>query len=186
MPDQMIEQRGPWQRNSTREVHRTRWFTLHEDQVTKPNGKPGVYTYIEAPGFALVIPQNAEGQILLIRLMRYPSDDLLWEFPAGGCDSDEEDAEDAGRRELAEETGLQAAKWVDLGPIDEATSICAARGIVFLATGLTELGANQAAEEGITDWRWVTPDEAWAMARRNEITDSKTLAALLKLRLHLG
>jgi 8-oxo-dGDP phosphatase len=180
---EMVRLRGPWQQQSTRLIHETDWLRLVEDQVIKPNGKPGTYTYIEAPPFVLVIPQNVEGKILLIQLIRYPSDDLLWELPAGALDEGETTRE-AGARELGEETGLKAATWTDLGPIDEATSICACRGIVLLATSLEEIGDDQAAEEGITGRRWVTLDEMEAMARRSEITDSKTLAALLKLRLH--
>jgi 8-oxo-dGTP pyrophosphatase MutT (NUDIX family) len=122
------------------------------------------------------------------------------EVPAGG--SDGEDPLAAARRELAEETGLRAATWQQVGVLQALNGICRAPETVFLATGLAPVtdgagpnshpahpahtdGAHRAAE-GISSVRRVPVPEVLEMVRRGEITDGETVAALLHALLFLG
>jgi 8-oxo-dGTP pyrophosphatase MutT (NUDIX family) len=61
-----------------------------------------------------------------------------WRLPSGGIDPADPDAESAARRELAEETGLRAARWTRIGQVSGADSFTNHVDHVYLAENLTE------------------------------------------------
>ena len=44
------------QQVASREVYRNDWLTLREDDIRRPDGSPGIYSVIDKPTYALVIP----------------------------------------------------------------------------------------------------------------------------------
>ena len=94
---------------STREVYRNRWMTVREDEIRRPDGSTGIYSVVDKPDFALVIPAEPDG-FHLVEQYRYPVGGRYWEFPqgtaAGGAAADARPT--LARAELAEETGLRA------------------------------------------------------------------------------
>lgn len=81
---------------------------LREDVIQRPDGSEGIYSYIDKPDFALIIPIEQDG-FHLIEQYRYPVSHRSWEFPQGTLPNREDaDPADLARRELAEETGLRA------------------------------------------------------------------------------
>ncbi len=44
------------QRISSHEVYRNRWMSLREDEIERPDGSRGIYSVVDKPDFALVIP----------------------------------------------------------------------------------------------------------------------------------
>ena len=90
---------------STREVYRNPWLSLREDRIERPDGSGGIYSVVDKPDFALVIPAERDG-FHLVEQYRYPVGGRFWEFPqvTGAAP----DPESLARAELAEETGLRA------------------------------------------------------------------------------
>ncbi|MBB6626608.1 NUDIX hydrolase [Nocardioides sp. KIGAM211] len=176
-----------WQTHATRTAYDNHWIRVREDDVTRPDGSAGVYGVVEMKHPAVfVVPVTAAGEVLLVRLHRYPIDRESIEVPAGG--SDGEDPLAAAQRELLEETGRTASSWTRLGQFFALNGVANARADVFLARGLTGLEdvGHGAADEGISEVLVVPWAEAMGLVRSGAIHDSEAIAALMLAGLELG
>lgn len=174
--------RNPWARRSRRLAYENPWIRVHHDEVTRPDGRPGIYGVVEFRNRAVgVVALDEVGQVLLVGQHRYTLDMYSWEIPEGGVPFDE-DPLDGARRELAEETGLRATRWRELLRLTTSNSVTDERGIVYLATELTSGVATPEGTEELAT-RWVALDEALAMIDRGEITDAISQVALLRVAL---
>src|SRR5436305_9492471 len=109
---------------------------VHEDELERPDGSPGLYAWIEKPPAALIVPFEP-GHVWLIEQFRHPVRQRFWEFPQGAWeDAPDADAEALARGELAEETGLRAASMERLGRLYFAPGFANQAADVWLATGL--------------------------------------------------
>ncbi len=162
---------------STREVYRNPWLTLREDEVRRPDGSAGVYSVVDKPDFALVIPAEPAG-VHLVEQYRYPVGGRYWEFPQGTATGGAVlPPEELARAELAEETGLRAGSMERLGHLYCAYGMSSQGFDVFLATGLTPGPTAREATEQDMRQRLVGRDEFEAMIRSGLVVDDSTLAA---------
>jgi 8-oxo-dGTP pyrophosphatase MutT (NUDIX family) len=92
------------------------------------------------PDSAFIVPYFENGDTMLVRQWRHAWDESSWEVPAGTFDGDE-DPLDCARRELAEETGLVAARYTPIGIVHGAAFLTG-RAHMFLAEDLTEADRN--------------------------------------------
>ena len=175
-----------WQTHATRTVYENAWVRVREDTVTRPDGSEGVYGVTEMKHPAVfVVPVTEAGEVLLVRMHRYPIDRESIEVPAGGSDGEEPLV--AARRELLEETGRSAATWTRLGEFFSLNGVADARADVFLAQHLTGDGAgHDAAAEGISGLLLVPWAEAMDLVRCGAIHDNESIAALTLAGLELG
>jgi ADP-ribose pyrophosphatase len=91
------------------------WVTIAEKTVQFAAGEPPhVYHCLRQAAYVAVLATTPDGLIALVRQYRPCVEDFTWEFPAGTLE-DGETPEAAARRELREETGLQAESLVNLG-----------------------------------------------------------------------
>lgn len=157
---------------------------VRRDTVRLPDGRDAVREYVVHPGAVLVVPRLEDGRLVVERQFRYPNNAVFREFPAGKRDPGEA-ALDTAKRELREETGYIAARWSRLGVIHPVIASSTETIELFLAEGLTQVGA--ALDHGEFIEVDVVPcAELLAAADRGEITDAKTLVALFHLqRRHL-
>lgn len=171
--------RGPWTIHGERTAYQNPWMQVREYDVTRPDGKPGLYGVVEPANLAIgIVPLFADGSVMLVGQYRFALDCWSWELPEGGGAKDAAPLESA-RRELAEETGLSAQHWLEFLDMDMSNSITNERAIAFIAWGLEE---GTAAPEGTEDieTRRVPFAEALAEAVDGRIRDTFTLAMLLK------
>jgi 8-oxo-dGTP pyrophosphatase MutT (NUDIX family) len=169
---------------SSRVVYDNPWMTFREDVIRRPDGSEGIYSYVEKPDFALIIPVDRDG-FHLVEQYRYPVGHRSWEFPQGTLPNraDGEPAELA-RRELAEETGLRAHRLYHLGDLHPAKGMSSQGFAVFVADGLESGDHAREHEEQDMRQRWVSRSDFEDMIRSGLVTDDSTLAAYLLFLLH--
>jgi len=181
---------NPWQTHTSRIAYENPWIRVREDEVTRPDGGQGIYGVMEVRHPAVfVVPVTDDHEVVLVELFRYTTGQMSLEVPSGG--SDGQDPLLAAKRELLEETGLEADEWERLGGMVALNGVCLAPEHIFLARGLHAAhdGARTNAEqeaEGITAVRRVPWSEVMGMVRDGAITDGETLAALLHAGIALG
>ena len=152
---------------------------VHSDIVAMPDGHEEVREIIRHSGAAVVVPQLDENRFVMVRQFRYAINRETLEFPAGRLDPGESPLECA-RRELAEETGYQARQWDYLFSIHPAPGYSDEQLWLYRARDLLPGQQNPDPDEIVL----VTErsmDELQHKLEKGEITDSKTVSALLYL-----
>lgn len=147
------------------------------DQVRLANGQSGLREVVEHPGAAAIVTVDDNGNTTLVRQFRYPIHRALWEIPAGKLEPGEEPLACA-RRELYEETGLQANKWEPLGAFYSSPGFCDEIIHLYLARGLSR-GNLSPSDQEIAEVTQVPLSRTLEMIRNGEIVDAKTIIGCL-------
>jgi 8-oxo-dGTP pyrophosphatase MutT (NUDIX family) len=174
----MSDHSNPWTTLGRQPIYENPWIAVREDQVLRPDGKPGIYGVIHYKCRAIgVLPVDGEGRIWLVGQYRYPLNHYSWEIPEGGG-LEHESPEESACRELREETGLGTGHLELLAVAHLSNSVSDEVAYIFRATQLTHGPSEPEGTERL-QVRHVDWDEAWAMLQRGEITDSMSVIALL-------
>ena len=158
---------------------------LTVDQVRLPDGNPAQREVVYHPGGVAVLALDGEDRVYLVRQYRYPIRPLLLELPAGKLDHGQEDPIEGARRELAEETGLEAGEWTYLGHILASPGFCTEDLHMYLARELTRK-EQHLDEDEFLDVVTMPFGELVGQVMDGAITDAKTVAATLKVKVLLG
>jgi len=158
-------------------VHPGRAFTVRRDTLRMPDGRETRFDIIEHIGSVSILPVDEQGNLLFVRQFRQAAGMDLLELPAGTLDVGEA-PEACAHRELREETGMAAGKLELLGGFYLAPGYSTEYMHVYLATGLYPDPLEADADEFLSV-EAIPVGTALAMARRGDIPDAKTLAALL-------
>lgn len=176
--------KNPWTTLTTKPQYENPWIQVIEHDVLKPNGSPGIYGVVRFKNLAIgVIPIHADGTTVLVGQYRYPLEAYSWEIPEGGG-SRAVDPLESAKRELIEEAGLSAAKWLRFLELHLSNSVSDEQAINYLAWDLTE-GVAQPDDTEQLAMRRVPFAEAVRMAMAGEITDAMAVAGLIKAQLLL-
>ncbi len=155
-----------------------RVFTVTTDTVQLEDGTSAYREIVHHNGGACILPLFDNGDTCLVRQFRYAFGRELWELPAGKLEKGE-DPFAAARRELEEECGLTADRYIDLGQMLPTVGYDTEIIYLWAATGLHQTQMHLDEDEFLTPQR-IPLDEAYQMILRNEIGDAKTVAAILK------
>lgn len=129
------KQHGPWIINDSTVKYRHELLQLREDQVTRPDGTPGVYATVRVKAGVAVLALDEEGFVYLAQEFRYAVGRESLEV-VGGAIEEGEAPTDAARRELKEELGIAAEELIELGKVDPMTSLIDSPAHLFLARGI--------------------------------------------------
>jgi len=163
---------------SSEEIYHGKIVHLFKDIVRLPNGKHAIREVIRHPGAVAVVPMTEDGNVILVRQYRYPFAETMLEIPAGKLDAGE-DIEVCARRELSEETGMEAAELVSLGVFYPSVAVMDEKIHLFLARGLTQSAAHPDDDEFLhVEARPLA--ELVQDVMRGNIPDGKTQVAVLK------
>ena len=176
---------NPWKTLKITPVYDNPWIRLEEHDILNPVGKEGIYGKVHFKNRAMaIIPIDEDGNTWLIGQYRYPLDLYSWEIPMGGGPIGK-DLLDSAKRELKEETGLTAEKWTELMQIHTSNSVTDELAIVYLAEDLSQ-GETEFEETEILQIKKLPFSEALGLVMAGEITDSISVAAILKAARKLG
>lgn len=182
MDDEAPIASGPWTRRARGVAYENAWITVWHDDVIRPDGAPGVYGVVHFANVAAgVLALDELDRVLLVGQHRYALDTYSWEIPEGGVPAGET-ALDGARRELLEETGVEATGWRELARVHLSNSVSDELAVLFVATGLTEGVANPDGTEDL-ELRWLPFEEVLAMTLDGRITDAMTVIAVERLAL---
>jgi ADP-ribose pyrophosphatase len=159
------------------EVYGGKLFKVFKDEVRLPSGRHTIREIVRHPGSIAIIPRQSDGRIVLVRQFRYVTGRELWEIPAGTLDKPGEAIPDAARRELAEEAGLKAERWTNLGSAYLMPGYCDERMTFFLAEDLSATDAHAELDESFN----VNPfdlHDLQVLRSTGELQDAKTLLGL--------
>lgn len=167
-------------------VYQNPWLKVYEHKI-KRRDREGVYAVVERENTVIVIPLSPSLRTVLLRQYRYPTDSDSWELPMGGVGSAER-KEDAVKRELLEETGLDAAEYELIGEYHAVPGLTPQQVSVFVVRMSEEQMDASFTPEGMDEIQQVrirSLSSVYDMVRQGQITDGFTLVGLLYLRLHL-
>ncbi|GAA5023313.1 hypothetical protein GCM10011506_06070 [Marivirga lumbricoides] len=180
MSDKNSMNTNPWKTTSSEVKYENPWIKVEEDQVINPAGGNGIYGKVHFKNIAVgVVPIDEQGNTWLVGQFRYPLNQYSWEIPEGGSPYGEEVLATA-KRELKEETGFTAEKWEHLLTMHLSNSVSDEVGHVFVATNL-KAGATEFEDTEDLSIKKIPLKEAVEMVMKGEITDSLSVAALLKI-----
>lgn len=162
---------------TSREVYRGRILRVREDTVRLPDGKTAEREVAEHPGGVGILALDG-GDVLLVRQYRYAFSRVLTEIPAGKREPGEEPFVTA-QRELREEIGATAGKWTELGALIASPGCYGEVLYLYMAQELT-FGDTHPDEDEFLDVMRMPFDRAVELCMTGELTDAKTVVALLK------
>ena len=158
-------------------------FTIRVDKVRLPDGRNSKLDIVEHIGSVIIIPVDADDNLLFVRQYRHAAGLELLEFPAGTLEFNEL-PEVCARREIREETGMAAEKMQHLGGFYLAPGYSTEYMEVYLATGLYHAPLEADADEFLSV-ESLKLDEVTSLCENGKILDAKTLAAFSLLRPYL-
>ena len=168
---------GPWTRRTRRVAYENPWITIWHDEVIRPDGEPGIYGVVHFANLAVgALVLDDTGRVLLVGQHRYALDRYSWEIPEGGVPAGESPL-DGARRELKEETGIDASDWTEIGRSHLSNSVSDEEAVFYLATNLTHGVATPDGTEALAI-RWLPFEEVLAMSLDGRITDALTVLAV--------
>ncbi|NNE93293.1 MAG: NUDIX hydrolase [Verrucomicrobiales bacterium] len=171
----------PWVTRSTRIAYENDWIRVDHSEVTNPAGGEGIYGVVHYKNLAVgVIPIDEEDHTWLVGQYRFTSKTYEWEIPEGGC-PEGTDLLETAKRELKEETGLEAGQYeLILNDLVLSNSVSDERAFIYVARDLTPGPPEQEDTEQITVRR-IPLETAFGMVERGEIRDAMSVAGLLKV-----
>ena len=156
---------------------------LNKDIVKLPNNSTTCREIIHHPGACCVVAIDQNKDILMVRQFRYAINGPLLEIPAGKLDVFGESPLLAAKRELLEETGFEAKNWEEIGTIHTSAGYCDEKIHLYVATQIRKTSdLNLDMDEFLTVEKY-NLYEIVKKIMNCEITDSKTICAILKTKI---
>ncbi|MBA4168415.1 MAG: NUDIX hydrolase [Chitinophagaceae bacterium] len=176
---------NPWTILSSRIAYDNPWINVTEYSVLNPSGGKGIYGKVHFKNIAIgVLPLDKELNTYLVGQFRFPVEQYSWEIPEGGG-SIGLDPLDSAKRELSEETGLIAHKWTKLMNMHLSNSVSDEYAVIYVARDLEQREASPEETEKLAVKK-IPFEEVYRLVEEGSITDSITVAAVLKIKLMIA
>ena len=162
-------------------IYKGKIINVRCDEAELPDGRPCKREMIEHPGGASVLCVH-EGKAALVRQFRYAYGEALLEIPAGKLERGE-DPMLAAKRELEEETGLEAESLRHIFTLYPTPGYTNEKIYIYEAVNVKK-GQQHLDEGEFLNVVYLPVEEAVRMVKEGEICDAKTIVALQHYLLH--
>jgi ADP-ribose pyrophosphatase len=167
---------------SSRISYRGPVFWVTTDDVLEPTGIRARRDVVRHSGSVVVLAvdeSSGSPRVLLEKQYRHAAGRFLLELPAGRIDEGE-NALNAAKRELLEETGYSARRWKRVLHFWASPGFVAEAMSIYLARGL-KAGAAQPEDDEVIELKLIPIKKAVSMVLKGTIQDAKTIAGVLWL-----
>jgi 8-oxo-dGTP pyrophosphatase MutT (NUDIX family) len=169
--------KNPFVIHSSKIVYKNPWIRVREDAITHPSGKDTVYGVVESNDSVVIGAINSRNEIYIIHSFSYPAQKWHWELPGGSTDG--EDVIVASRRELAEETGIVARSWHQLGLTRVADGLMTERMATLLAIDIRLEEKILSDDSGLIDnGKFASLDEIHDLIASGDMDEGQSITAL--------
>ena len=158
-------------------IYSGRVVHLRKDEVILPDGQKSTREIVEHPGAVVILAQNNQKQLIMVKQFRKAVEDVLLELPAGMLEPSESMI-DCARRELEEETGYQAKNWEKIFDFYSTPGFCNEKLTLYFAWELMKTKVNTDHDEFI-EVTVVDKVKVQTLLKNNQIKDAKTLIGIL-------
>ena len=174
--------KNPWKTLKSEVKYDNPWIKITEHQTVNTDGGDGIYGVVHFKNIAIgIIPLDEDYNTWLVGQYRYPLQQYSWEICEGGGLHDI-DILDSAKRELLEELGIKANSWTNIMDMHLSNSVSDEKGVIYIAKGLSYYEPEP--EEGeVLQLKKISFEEVYQMIMEGEITDSLTVAGILKTKL---
>ena len=155
------------------------------DKCELGNGKLLDATIFEFRAWANVMALTTDGEVVLIQQYRHGIRDVLWEFP-GGVVEQEEDPLEGAKRELLEETGYKASKWIELARLYPNPALQTNTLYCYLALEAELVGVQLLDAGEDIEVQLVPLDKLVGMAKRGDFPHALMTGVLFSALAYLG
>jgi ADP-ribose pyrophosphatase len=135
----------PWKTLSRESIlNHSKYLTVEEHAVELPDGRViERWPWVVTPDFVIVVAITAGGEYVCFRQTKYGVEGTSL-APTGGYVEPGEGPLEAAKRELLEETGYEAAAWIDLGAYVVDANRGVATAYLYLARDARPVAAPDA------------------------------------------
>ncbi len=166
---------------ASQRVFTGRLLTVRVDDVALGSGRQATREIVEHPGAVAIVALQGEGdeqRVALVRQFRKAVEQFLLEIPAGTLEPEEAPLACA-QRELLEETGLTARRWVHLQTFYTAPGFCTEKMWLYLAQDVHPAHESHTDDDEQIEVCFYTRAQVREMVRSGQFHDAKTLVGLL-------
>ena len=172
-----------WETTASEIDYRCPGFDVRRDDVTLPDGTDTDFHYVDEPPAVVVLPFTPEGEVVVIEEWRQAVGRVNRGLPAGSVDEGDVDLAAAARRELAEETGYEAASLERLMTVEPTNGIANSLHHHFIARGCEptadrDLDFNETIRVDTTGY-----DDLLSGVVDGRLRDGRTVTAVLQYEL---
>jgi ADP-ribose pyrophosphatase len=174
----MKRKNGPYSIISSKDIYKNLWLKVREDKVQHSNGKKGIFGVVEMKDGSSVLAVNNKNEVYLTKEFKYAVKKESIETMSGGLNNGESPLQ-AAKRELKEELGLEAKKWIKLGCVDPFTNVIKSKNYMFLAFDLKKIKSCPDELESIKIIK-MPFKKVLDMVKQGKITHSASCVLILK------
>jgi len=174
--------KNPWKTLKSEVKYDNPWIKITEHQTVNAADKSGIYGVVHYKNIAVgIIPIDEEHNIWLVGQYRYPLQQYSWEICEGGGPIGIP-VLDSAKRELLEELGIKANDWKELLQMHLSNSVSDESGIIYIAKDLA-FHKPEPEDGEVLQIKKIPFTEAYNMVMEGEITDSLSVAGILKMKI---
>ena len=169
-----------WETLDTTIDYRCPGFDVRRDEVQFPAGDTDDFHYVDEPPAIVVLPFTPDGEVVVIDEWRQAVGRTNRGIPAGTIEStDADDLTRAAARELAEETGYEAAAFEPLTTVEPTNGMANAVHHHVLATGCTPTAERDLDHNESIAVETVPYDDLLAAVLDDGLRDGRAVTAVL-------
>ena len=182
-----------WEEIRTEHIVQDEWIDFRRSAYRFPDGSvyEPFYSYSRRD-YVVIVASDEEGKYLCVRQFRQGIKEVTTEFPAGGIErtdgreyglgrdsSASEDALEAAKRELLEETGYVSDDWKHLLTVPSNATIADNYAYIFVAGNCRKSGEQNLDETEFLNVRKYSADEIEEMIYKGDFQQAIHIMAWL-------